>query len=189
MLAKHFNWQPLFEQVDDNPYLEDFYADMRKWSFHLQVFFLNSRFRQVSTIQKSDTPVIQDRTIYEDAHIFARNLYESGLMPEREYRNYRGLYETVLEFAKAPDLMVYLRADLPKLVRQIQKRGKAYERSIQLDYLMNLNNAYEDWIKTYDHGPLLIIDVNEMDFVANSDDFSDIVSRIDSDLYGLFSKK
>jgi len=188
MLAKHFNWKPLFEQVEDNPYLEDFYKDMKTWSFHLQIFFLNSRFRQISVIQKGKENVIQDRTIYEDAHIFARNLFESGLMAEREYRNYRGLYETVLEFAQAPDLLIYLRADLPKLVRQIQKRGKAYERSIQLDYLMNLNQAYEDWIKTYDDGKLLIIDVNNMDFVQNSEDFAQIVELIDSNLFGLFSQ-
>ena len=187
LLAKHYNWNPLFEQVEDNPYLEDFYKDMKQWSFHLQVFFLNSRFRQISEIQKGEHSVIQDRTIYEDAHIFARNLYESGLMPEREYRNYRGLYETVLEFAPAPDLLIYLQADLPKLVRQISMRGKAYERSMQLDYLTNLNRAYEDWISTYDHGKLLIINVNEMDFLHNREDFSSIIERIDGELFGLFS--
>lgn len=188
MLAKHYQWNPLFEEAQNNPYLADFYRDMKTWSFHLQVFFLNSRFKQISTIQKGDEPVIQDRTIYEDAHIFSKNLFDSGLMHEREYRNYRGLFETVLEFAPPPDLMIYLRADLPKLVRQIQKRGMAYERSIQLDYLSNLNRAYEEWIQTYEEGPLLVIDVNEMDFVANAEDFSAIVNKIDGELFGLFSQ-
>ncbi len=186
-LAKHYGWIPEFEAVDNNPYLSDFYADMQRWSFHLQVYFLNSRFNQISAIAKREHTTIQDRTIYEDAYIFAANLYKSQLLTDRDYHNYLNLFHSMVAYAKAPDLLIYLRADIPKLVSQIQKRGRAYEDAIRLDYLKNLNKHYEEWISKYDLGPLLIVDVNNMDFVSNVEDFALIVEKIDVELNGLFS--
>ena len=186
-LAKHYGWTPEYESVDHNPYLADFYADMKRWSFHLQVYFLNSRFKQINAIAARNHPTIQDRTIYEDAHIFAANLYKSELLSDRDYHNYLNLFESMIAYAKAPDLLIYLRADIPKLVSQIQKRGRDYEDAIRLDYLKNLNKHYEDWIGSYQLGPLLIIDVNNMDFVSNVEDFASIVEKIDVELNGLFS--
>lgn len=186
-LARHYNWLAEFEAVDNNPYLEDFYNDMERWAFHLQVYFLNSRFEQITTIAKNPRTTIQDRTIYEDAYIFAANLRKSGLLSRRDYHNYLGLFESMVKHAKAPDLLIYLRADLPKLVSQIQKRGRTYEKALRLDYLKNLNQHYEEWIANYKLGRLLIVDVNQKDFVTNVDDFSGIVERIDVELNGLFS--
>lgn len=186
-LAKHYGWKAEFEAVDNNPYLADFYEDMKRWSFHLQVYFLNSRFNQITKIRQSEFSVIQDRTIYEDAYIFAANLHKSKLISERDFENYLSLFNSMINLVKAPDLLIYLKADIPKLVGQIEKRGREYENSIRIDYLKNLNTHYEDWIGTYDKGKLLIVDVNEIDFVANPEDFSAIVGRVDREIHGLFS--
>ncbi len=187
MLGKHYGWQTEFESVDNNPYLADFYEDMSRWAFHLQIYFLNSRFNQVNTIKAAKKSIIQDRTIYEDAYIFAKNLHSSGHINDRDYESYLNIFNSMIGFVKPPDLLIYLRADMPKLVQQIQKRGRDYEDSIQLEYLKNLNTHYEDWLGNYKLGKLLIIDVNDMDFVANVADFSTIVSKIDVELFGLFS--
>lgn len=186
-LAKHYGWQAELEAVENNPYLVDFYEDMKRWSFHLQVFFLNSRFNQIKRIIDSGLSVVQDRTIYEDAYIFAANLYKSKLISERDYSNYLSLFDSMINFVKAPDLLIYLKADIPKLVGQIEKRGRSYENAIRIDYLKNLNSHYEEWIAGYDKGKLLIVDVNQMDFVEYPEDFSSIVQRIDREIYGLFS--
>ncbi|MGY6558101.1 MAG: deoxynucleoside kinase [Nitritalea sp.] len=186
-LAKHYGWTATFEAVDDNPYLSDFYEDMKRWSFHLQVYFLNSRFNQIRQIRESQETVIQDRTIYEDAYIFAANLFRSQLISERDYQNYLSLFHSMVAFVQPPDLLIYLKADIPKLVGQIEKRGRSYENAIRIDYLKNLNTHYEDWIAQYQEGKLLIIDVNQLDYVAKPEDFSAVVNRIDRELYGLFS--
>lgn len=188
-LAKHYGWNAEFEDVEDNPYLRDFYGDMRKWSFHLQVYFLNSRFQQIRKIRESPLTTIQDRTIYEDAYIFAANLSHSNLIDDRDYQNYLNLFRSMIEHTQAPDLLIYLKADIPKLVEQIQKRGRDYEDTIRLDYLKNLNMHYENWITDYSHGKLLVIDVNEMDFVERVEDFSHIINKIDVELNGLFSDR
>jgi deoxyadenosine/deoxycytidine kinase len=185
-LAKHYGWTALFESVDHNPYLRDFYQDMAKWAFHLQIFFLNSRFRQVIQIRQSSRPIIQDRTIYEDAYIFAANLHQNGYMSPRDYESYRQIFESMLQFVQPPDLLIYLKADIPKLVEQIEKRGRDFEYSIRIDYLRSLNTHYEDWIGRYNLGKVLVIDVNKIDFVANPEDFSNIVSRIELEVNSLF---
>lgn len=187
MLSRHYGWKPILEPVDDNPYLEDFYADMHRWAFHLQIYFLNHRFKQVKDIRVDGIPSVQDRTIYEDAHIFAKALHESGYIKSRDYSNYLDIYESMVSLVEPPDLLVYLQADIPRLVSQIQKRGRDYENAIRLDYLKNLNRHYEDWIANYTAGNLLVVNVNNIDFVSNDDDFSDIVQRIDRELFGLFS--
>ncbi len=186
-LGHHYGWDVLFESVEGNPYLVDFYDDMEKWAFHLQVYFLNSRFNQIKTVQGTLKSTIQDRTIYEDAYIFAKNLAKSKLLNERDYNTYLALFDSMIEHVKAPDLMVYLKADTPKLVSQIQKRGREYENAIRLDYLKNLNEHYTEWISGYQDGKLLVIDVNHLDFVNNVSDFSFIVERIDAEIHGLFS--
>jgi deoxyadenosine/deoxycytidine kinase len=186
-LAKHYGWKAEFEAVDNNPYLPDFYEDMKRWAFHLQVYFLNSRFNQIKKIQENEYDFIQDRTIYEDAYIFAANLYKSGLMTERDYENYRSLFDSMINHVKAPDLLIYLKADIPKLVGQIEKRGRSYETTMRIDYLKNLNEHYESWIKNYREGKLLIIDVNHLDFVENQNDFSFVVEKVDREIFGLFS--
>ena len=186
-LAKHYGWKAEFEAVDDNPYLPDFYEDMKRWSFHLQVYFLNSRFNQIKKIQESTISTIQDRTIYEDAYIFAANLYKSNLLSERDYANYKSLFDSMIAHVKAPDLLIYLKADIPKLVGQIEKRGRSYETAMRIDYLKNLNSHYEEWIAGYKEGKLLIIDVNELDFVERASDFSFIVEKIEREIFGLFS--
>lgn len=185
-LAKHYGWKAEFEAVDDNPYLPDFYEDMKRWSFHLQVYFLNSRFNQLKTIQGSSESTIQDRTIYEDAYIFAANLYKSNLLTERDYANYKSLFDSMISHVKAPDLLIYLKADIPKLVGQIEKRGRSYETAMRIDYLKNLNSHYEEWIAGYKEGKLLIIDVNNLDFVERPGDFSFIVEKIEREMFGLF---
>jgi len=187
MLAKHYGWQPEFESVDNNPYLKDFYTDMSRWAFHLQIYFLNSRFNQINIIRNSGNTVIQDRTIYEDAYIFAANLHSSGHINDRDYDSYLNIFESMIQFVQPPDLLIYLKADMPKLVDQIQKRGRDFEDAIQLEYLKNLNKHYDDWIGDYKLGKLLIVDVNKMDFVANIEDFSEIVEKVDIELFGLFS--
>jgi deoxyadenosine/deoxycytidine kinase len=186
-LAKHYGWSAEFEAVDDNPYLPDFYEDMKRWSFHLQVYFLNSRFNQIKKIQESTISTIQDRTIYEDAYIFAANLYKSNLLSERDYANYKSLFDSMIAHVKAPDLLIYLKADIPKLVGQIEKRGRTYETAMRIDYLKNLNSHYEEWIAGYKEGKLLIIDVNELDFVERASDFSFIVEKIEREIFGLFA--
>ncbi len=186
-LAKHYGWKAELEAVENNPYLADFYEDMKRWSFHLQVFFLNSRFNQIKRIRETGLSVIQDRTIYEDAYIFAANLHRSNLISQRDYDNYLNLFDSMINFVNPPDLLIYLKADIPKLVGQIEKRGRHYENAIRIDYLKNLNSHYEDWIANYDKGKLLIVDVNDMDFVAHPEDFATIVNQIDAELFGLFS--
>lgn len=186
LLAKHYKWEPQLEDVVDNPYLDDFYNQMERWSFNLQVYFLNSRFRQVNQIRKSGKDIIQDRTIYEDAHIFAPNLHAMGLMTNRDFENYRSLFDLMESFVQGPDLLIYLRSSIPNLVSQIHKRGRDYENSISIDYLSRLNERYEAWIHGYDKGKLLIIDVDNMDFVSNPEDLGTIINRIEAEIHGLF---
>ncbi len=186
LLAKHYGWDAHFEDVDDNPYLDDFYADMERWSFNLQIYFLNSRFNQVLDIRKSGKSVVQDRTIYEDAYIFAPNLYEMGLMPSRDFDNYESLFNLMSSLVRPPDLLIYLKADIPKLVSQIQKRGRDYENTIRIDYLTKLNSRYNQWIESYDLGKLLVVDVNNRDFVNNRIDLNYVITKIDAEIHGLF---
>ncbi|UTA66170.1 MULTISPECIES: deoxynucleoside kinase [Emticicia] len=183
-LAEHYGWDVLFEAVEGNPYLPPFYEDMEKWSFHLQIYFLNSRFEQVLKIKKltEDKTIVQDRSIYEDAYIFARNLYESGKFNETDYQTYTGLFNTITQAISHPDLMIYLRADLPKLQRQILKRNRDFERNIDPAYLISLNKLYEDFVNLYTHGKLLIIDVNNLDFAENESDFMGIIDQIDKNI-------
>lgn len=185
MLAKRYGWKPQFEPVDNNPYLEDYYADMQRWSFNLQIYFLNKRFRDVVEISKSKEYIIQDRTIFEDARIFAPNLHNKGLMSDRDFANYTELFELMMSLVKLPDLMIYIRSSISNLVEQIQKRGRTYEQSIQIDYLQGLNDLYEAWIKTY-QGPLLIVDGDTCKFGDDPKAFQSITDNIDANLYGLF---
>ncbi|MFN7013268.1 MAG: deoxynucleoside kinase, partial [Bacteroidia bacterium] len=180
------NWEAHYEDVDQNPYLNDFYEDMHRWSFNLQVYFLNSRFNQILEIHEKKKKVIQDRTIYEDAFIFAPNLHAMGLMTTRDFENYFSLFTLMDKFVKAPDLLIYLRASVPTLVNQIQKRGREYENAIRLDYLKRLNERYEAWISTYDKGKLLIVDVDENNFSENKEDLGKIINMIDAEINGLF---
>ncbi|WP_298513651.1 deoxynucleoside kinase [uncultured Kordia sp.] len=186
LLAKHYKWEPHFEDVVDNPYLDDFYTQMERWSFNLQIYFLNSRFRQVLQIRESGKKIIQDRTIYEDAHIFAPNLHAMGLMTNRDYENYQSLFELMQKLVDAPDLLIYLRADISTLVAQIHKRGRDYENSISIDYLSRLNERYEAWISKYSQGKLLVIDVDNLDFVDNPEDLGSVINKIDAEIHGLF---
>ncbi|HCI56373.1 MAG TPA: deoxynucleoside kinase [Bacteroidales bacterium] len=186
LLAKHYGWIPHYEDADENPYLNDFYEDMLRWSFNLQIYFLNSRFRKIIEIRKSDKTVIQDRTIYEDAYIFAPNLHAMGLMSTRDYENYLSLFKLMSSLIQAPDLILYLRASVPTLVSQIQKRGREYESSIRIDYLKSLNERYEAWAETYDLGKLLIIEADHYDFPNNPDHLSEVIDKIDAQLHGLF---
>ena len=186
-LAKHYGWHPLYESVDKNPYLQDFYEDMTRWGFHLQVYFLNSRFRQIMEIQSSNLITIQDRTIYEDAYIFAANLYKTGHINERDYARYLEIFHSMIDFISPPDLLIYLKADIPKLVAQIQKRGRLYEDAIRMDYLKNLNTSYETWIANYQEGRLLVVDMNRLDFVERVEDFSFIVDKMEFELHNLFN--
>ncbi|MDQ6482302.1 deoxynucleoside kinase [Dyadobacter sp. LHD-138] len=183
MLGEHYGWEVMYEAVEGNPYLVDFYEDMERWAFNLQVFFLNNRFAQVQTIQSTTySTIIQDRTIYEDAFVFARNLYESKIMTERDYRSYLLLFESIMKTVSQPDLLIYLKADIPKLVSQIKKRGREFEADISEDYLRSLNRYYEDFTDNYDHGKLITIDVNTMDFASNQEDFETIVRQLDKEL-------
>lgn len=188
LLAKHYKWEPHYEEVDDNPYLDDFYNQMERWSFNLQIYFLNSRFRQILQIRESGKNIIQDRTIYEDAYIFAPNLHAMGLMTNRDFENYRSLFELMESVTKGPDLLIYLRSSIPNLVAQIHKRGREYENSISIDYLSRLNERYEAWIHNYDKGNLLIIDVDKLKFVEDPEGLGNIISKIDAELHGLFGK-
>ena len=186
LLANHLNWIPQFEAVDNNPYLEDFYSDMKRWSFNLQIFFLNSRFRHIVQLQQQEINIIQDRTIYEDAYIFAENLYDMGLMSARDFENYSNIFESIVSYIKAPDLLIYLRASVPTLVENIQTRGREYEANIRLDYLSKLNAKYEKWIKNYKEGKLLILDKDKLDFANNPEDLGFVVQKIETELFGLF---
>ena len=186
LLAKHFGWEPHYEDVEANPYLNSFYEDMQRWSFNLQIYFLNSRFRQVVDIRKSGKTVVQDRTIYEDAFIFAPNLHSMNLMSTRDFENYRSLFELMSSFIQPPDLLIYLRASVSTLVSQIQKRGRDYENSIRLDYLKNLNEMYEDWIEGYQLGKLLILDVDTLKVTENPEDLGKVIDSINAQLHGLF---
>lgn len=185
MLAKHYGWTPRFESVEYNPYLEDFYGDMHRWSFNLQIYFLNKRFKDVVDISKQNETIIQDRTIYEDARIFAPNLHAQGYMDDRDFTNYQDLFDLMMSLVKYPDLLIYLRASIPHLIGQIQKRGREYEASMRIDYLQGLNERYENWIADY-KGNVLIIDKDHTDFVGKPEDFSKITDLIDSRLFGLF---
>ena len=186
LLAKHYKWQPHYESVDENPYLDDFYGEMERWSFNLQVYFLNSRFRQILELRKGGKDIIQDRTIYEDSQIFAPNLHAMGLMTNRDYSNYSSLFELMENLVTPPDLLIYLRADISSLVSNIHKRGRDYENSISIDYLSRLNERYEAWITNYTKGKLLIIDVDNLDFVKNREDLGSIIDKIDAQINGLF---
>ena len=186
LLAKHYKWTPHYEDVDQNPYLNDFYNEMQRWSFNLQIYFLKSRFQQILDIRKSGKTIIQDRTIYEDAEIFAPNLHSMGLMSTRDFNNYKTLFDLMVSFIQPPDLLIYLRASVPTLVNQIQKRGREYENSIRLDYLKQLNERYESWISNYKMGKLLIINVDDLDFISNPEDLSFIIDKIDAQIHGLF---
>lgn len=186
LLGKHYNWGTNFEDVEQNPYLNDFYNDMQRWSFNLQIYYLNSRFTQIQDIKQSNTSIIQDRTIYEDAFIFAPNLHSMGLMTTRDFENYFSLFTLMESFISAPDLLIYLRSSIPTLVDHISDRGRDYEESIRIDYLKRLNERYEAWISTYDKGKLLIIDVDENNFKEDPEDLGKIISAIDAELHGLF---
>ncbi len=186
LLAKHYNWKAYFESVDDNPYLSDFYEDMRRWSFNLQIYFLSSRFRSQKKIVGTRQSFIQDRTIYEDVEIFAKNLYQMGLMSKRDFENYSSLFHEMVEFLSPPDLLIYLRADVPTLVRQIQQRGRDYESMIRIEYLEKLNTLYEDWISRYPHEKL-IIDTDHLDFVNSKEDLGKVIELIEQRRFGLFS--
>ena len=186
LLAKHYKWEAHYEEVDENPYLDDFYNEMQRWSFNLQIFFLNSRFRQVVDIRKSGKNVIQDRTIFEDAHIFAPNLHAMGLMTSRDFNNYLELFDLMESFLQAPDLLIYLRGSISTLVEQIQKRGRPYENNIRIDYLNRLNERYEAWIDGYDKGKLLVINVDNNKFPENPEHLGQIIDKIDAEINGLF---
>lgn len=185
LLSKHYGWEAHYEQVDSNPYINDFYQDMKHWSFHMQIFFLNQRYRQTFDFRKRNRPVIQDRTIYEDAHIFAPNLHEMGLMTERDYNTYKMLFETVEPSIQPPDLLIYLQGSIPTLVEQIQKRGREYEESLRLDYLKKLNTRYNDWISGYKH-KVLVVNVDDVNFADNQEDLGEIINRIEAERAGLF---
>ena len=186
LLSKHYGWEAHFEDVIDNPYLDDFYNHMERWSFNLQIYFLNSRFRQLNGFKSSNKDFIQDRTIYEDAHIFAPNLHAMGLMNQRDFNNYLSLFGLMESVVKGPDILIYLRSSIPNLVHKIHKRGREYENSISIEYLSRLNERYEAWISTYNKGKLLIVDVDQIDFVENEEDLGKIIEKIDAELNGLF---
>ena len=185
MLAKRYGWTPRFEPVDNNPYLDDFYHDMNRWSFNLQVYFLNKRFKEVVEISQSDENIIQDRTIFEDAKIFAPNLHDQGYMSDRDFENYSDLFDLMMSLVKLPQLMIYIRSSIPTLVKHIEKRGRSFEKSIRIDYLTGLQQRYEDWIKNY-KGELIIIDGDTLEFADNPEDFRKVTDLIDAELFGLF---
>ncbi len=186
LLSKHYKWKPHYEDVEDNPYLDDFYNEMERWSFNLQIYFLNSRFRQILEIRERGQKVIQDRTIYEDAYIFAPNLHAMGLMTNRDYENYKSLFDLMESVTKGPDLLIYLRSSIPNLVKQIHKRGRDYENSISIEYLSRLNERYEAWITTYNKGKVIILDVDDLDFVEKPEHLGEVISKIDAEINGLF---
>ncbi len=186
LLSKHYRWEANYEDVDENPYLNDFYEDMQRWSFNLQIYFLNSRFNQILDIRKLGKTVIQDRTIYEDSYIFAPNLHSMGLMSTRDFENYFTLFNLMSSLVQPPDLLIYLRATVGTLVQQIQKRGRKYENSIRIDYLKRLNERYEAWIASYNLGKMMVVDVDNLNFSEKSEDLSKVIDRVDAELFGLF---
>lgn len=186
LLGKHYGWETHYEDVDGNPYINDFYSEMQRWSFNMQIYYLNNRFNQIMEVREGKKNVIQDRTIYEDAYIFAPNLHSMGLMTTRDFETYFSLFNLIDNFVQPPDLLIYLRASVPRLVSQIQNRGREYEEAIRLDYLKRLNERYEAWISTYDKGKLLIIDVDNNNFIDNQEDLGEIIRKIDAELHGLF---
>lgn len=185
-LAKHFGWEAHYEDVENNPYLYDFYQDMPRWAFNLQIYFLNSRFKQIIEIQKGSKTVIQDRTIYEDAQIFAPNLHAMGLMSTRDFQNYSEIFNTITSLISPPDLLIYLRGSIPALVNQIQKRGREYEDNLRLDYLRRLNEYYEGWVSKYRHGKILVIDIDNINFADKKEDLGDVINKVNRELFGLF---
>ena len=185
LLSKHYGWEAHFEDVIDNPYLDDFYNHMERWSFNLQIYFLNSRFRQLNGFKKTNSNFIQDRTIYEDANIFAPNLHAMGLMNQRDFKNYQSLFKLMESMVEGPDILIYLRSSIPSLVHKIHKRGREYENSISIEYLSRLNERYEAWVSTYKKGKLVIVDVDKIDFVENKEDLDKIIEKIDAELNGL----
>lgn len=188
-LAKHYGWISFFEEADENPYIHSFYEDMQRWAFHLQIYFLNTRLKKILQIQKLGKTVIHDRTIFEDAYIFAPNLHEMGLLTSRDYHAYTDLFNSINLLVKPPDLLIYLKASVPTLVKQIQKRGRAYESSIRLDYLANLNKRYEDWISSYESGKLLIINVDKNNFADIPEDLGIIINKVEGEINSLFDQK
>ncbi len=186
LLSKHYNWEAKYEEVENNPYLSDFYNDMQRWSFNLQVYFLKERFKGIVDIQRASNNVIQDRTIYEDARIFAPNLHSMGLMSTRDFENYNSLFDLMLSLVKGPDLLIYLRSSIPNLVSQIHKRGRDYESGIRIDYLSGLNERYEKWISGYKDGKMLIVDVDDIKYEDRPEDLSLVIDRVDAQLHGLF---
>ncbi|MDR1879130.1 MAG: deoxynucleoside kinase [Bacteroidales bacterium] len=186
LLAKHYNWEPAYENADNNPYLTSFYEDMQRWSFNVQVFFLNLRCRQILEIRQKKKTVVQDKTIFEDAYIFAPNLHDMGLMASRDYENYMSLFKMINSFILPPELLIYIKASTSTLVTQIQKRGRKYESTIRLDYLENLNRRYNKWANTYTHGKILVVDADTVNFAENQDALGDVINRIDAELFGLF---
>lgn len=185
-LGKYYGWDVLYESADDNPYLSDFYHDMKRWAFNLQIYFLHTRYQQILNILQGQHTVIQDRTIYEDAHIFAPNLFDMGLMSKRDFESYQALFHTMTSQIQPPDLLIYLRASIPTLVAHIQARGREYEGNMSLDYLKRLNQRYENWIKSYEEGPLLILDADELDFENNPEDLGKVIEMVDREIHGLF---
>lgn len=186
LLARHFGWEPHYEDTDDNPYLDDFYNNMQRWSFNLQIYFLNSRFNHIIKIKKSKHSIIQDRTIYEDAYIFAPNLHSMGLLSTRDFENYFTLFNLFASLIQPPDLIIYLRASVPTLVKQIEKRGRKYEDNIRLDYLRKLNERYESWVESYNLGKLMIVDVDHNNFIDKPEDLSQVIDKLHAELHGLF---
>jgi deoxyadenosine/deoxycytidine kinase len=186
LLSKHYNWEAKYEEVENNPYLADFYNDMQRWSFNLQVYFLKERFKGIVDIQRASSNVIQDRTIYEDARIFAPNLHSMGLMSTRDFENYNSLFNLMLSLVKGPDLLIYLRSSIPNLVSQIHKRGRDYESGIRIDYLSGLNERYEKWVSEYKDGKILIVDVDIIKYEDRQEDLSLVIDRVDAQLHGLF---
>lgn len=186
LLSRHFGWKPHYEDVDENPYLDDFYNDMQRWSFNLQIYFLNTRFNHILEIKKSEQTIIQDRTIYEDAYIFAPNLHAMGLMSTRDFENYFTLFNLVSSLIEPPDLVLYLKASVPTLVRQIEKRGRKYEDNIRIDYLKKLNERYDSWAEAYNLGKILYVDVDNLNFIDKPEDLSVVIDKVNAELHGLF---
>lgn len=187
LLARHYGYRPVFEPADNNPYINSFYEDMRRWSFNLQIYFLHTRFKQLIDIRKANTNIIQDRTLYEDAYIFAPNLHAMGLLNTRDFENYIQMFELLSSFIQPPDLLIYLKGDVPSLIRQIQRRGREYENAIRLDYLTSLNQRYDNWISEYNKGKLLVVDIDELNFADNPEDLGVVINKIDAEFNSLFN--
>lgn len=189
LLAKHYGYRPMYESTDNNPYISSFYEDMRRWAFNLQIYFLHTRFKQLVDIKKLSQDIVQDRTIYEDAYIFAPNLHAMGLLNTRDLENYNRMFELLASFIQPPDLLIYLKGDVPDLIRQIQRRGREYENAIRLDYLTSLNQRYEDWIASYNKSKLLVVDINKVNFADNPEDLGFVINQIDAEFNSLFSSE